>query len=651
MSTFNGLVAEFPDIRVDFFREHPDLRPPLACFLSHIHSDHLAGLENLRSPFIYCSAATKEMLLRLERFPCRINYAKGILEARTQRYRHLRNLLKPLPLETPTILELEPGNHLQVTLFNANHCPGSVMFLFEGQGKAALYTGDVRSEPWFVNAIARSPSLIEYSSGMKTLDTIYLDTSFTNDLNFPTKSQGIRELLQKVSKYPENTIFHFQAWTYGYEDVWISLSKAFRSKIHVDEYKSLMYRSLVAKDKNSQFATQFHLAPEAPALVGFMCGNTYHTGCLTTDESVRIHSCEKGNYCQTVKNSPVVRIQPIITRLPNGQDVAEMGVGGGGDDLEREVELDYLLPEDIEALLELVCGDDDGVPEDLQEQFRLFLLGAMASGRKIPLDMERSAFGEKNETKLSDGLQAIAKKLQTRAKPSVTESPKEALPTTITFPYSRHASLPELCNLVDAFKPKDVWPCTVDVPRWLDDGISIEGLFGQFCSDDKFRHDQLMLEQYQQRGGDIKDVDDTQATTASDGASQHLTACVSPSADGLPKPSLDISPHQLNEATPQQPQVANLGDKSSPGDLQQDGTSGRRAPGIRSVSPDDSDPAFLQNSQGSGLSEYALDIRMNAFYAVLDNARYNTCKPIGLLSTTDNHTYPEWEFEYTGLQK
>ncbi len=74
MSTFNGLVAEFPDIRgklklgpailgdvtqlgltdlpsaVDFFRSHPNLRPPLACFLGHIHSDHLAGLESLRAP-------------------------------------------------------------------------------------------------------------------------------------------------------------------------------------------------------------------------------------------------------------------------------------------------------------------------------------------------------------------------------------------------------------------------------------------------------------------------------------------------------------------------------------------------------------------------------------------------------------------------
>ncbi len=42
---------------------------------------------------VYCSAATKEMLLRLERYPCRINYASGILETRTQRYRHLKSLL------------------------------------------------------------------------------------------------------------------------------------------------------------------------------------------------------------------------------------------------------------------------------------------------------------------------------------------------------------------------------------------------------------------------------------------------------------------------------------------------------------------------------------------------------------------------------
>lgn len=40
------------------------------------------------------------------------------------------------------------------------------------------------------------------------------------------------------------------------------------------------------------------------------------------------------------------------------------------------------------------------------------------------------------------------------------------LPSIITFPYSRHAAYDELCDLVKAFKPRDVYPCTVDEKRW-----------------------------------------------------------------------------------------------------------------------------------------------------------------------------------------
>ncbi|KAK4179431.1 beta-lactamase-like protein [Triangularia setosa] len=644
MSTFNGLVAEFPDIRVDFFRSHPELRPPLACFLSHIHSDHLTGLESLRSPFVYCSAATKEMLLRLERFPCRINYAKGILEARVQRYRHLKTLLKPLPLETPIVLVLEPGNHLQVTLFNANHCPGAVMFLFEGGGKAALYTGDTRSEPWFVNAIARSPSLIEYSSGLKTLDTIYIDTSFIDDVSFPPKSQGIRELLEKVSKYPKDTIFHFQAWTYGYEEVWIALSKTLQTKIHVDDYKMSIYRALVAKDADSKFGAQFHLAPEAPALVGFMCGNTYHLGCLTLDQNVRLHSCEKGNYCPTVQNnlSSLVWIQPIVTRLPDGKDVAELGVGGGGEDPEREAELDYLLLEDVESLLEMF-SDAEEVSDAMQEQIRHFLLSAVASGRKVPLDLERSVLGDKDEIKLSDGLQAITKKLKSQTKqPSLTDSNTVALPKTITFPYSRHSSFPELCELADAFKPKNIWPCTVDVPRWIDQDITIEGLFGHHCSTSEFRYDKLMFEQRAKLGISDQEMLGTQVTTTSANSSQRNLLELPHKDAGL----LAVE-QQLPIANTNGHSTPILSRDSLPEPASEDDIVMKSDIVIQDyTSFEDFDGIYPHSSQQSITSETALEARINAFQVMLNNARKPAGQTIGLISTSDHHTFLDKELDF-----
>jgi DNA cross-link repair 1C protein len=160
-----------------------------------------------------------------------MNFDTGLLEARVQRFKHLKTLLKPIPLETPTQIELEPGNILQVTLFDANHCTGAVMFLFERDGNAVLYTGDIRSEPWFVNNLTRNPFLIEYTSGLKTLDCIYLDTSNTGPTKFPTKAEGLKELLEKVLKYPPDTVFHFTAWTFGYEEVWMALSKALKSPV------------------------------------------------------------------------------------------------------------------------------------------------------------------------------------------------------------------------------------------------------------------------------------------------------------------------------------------------------------------------------------------------------------------------------------
>ncbi|KAH8597615.1 beta-lactamase-like protein [Bisporella sp. PMI_857] len=324
MSTFGGFMPEFPDIRVDYFRQSSGHRPPLACFLSHIHSDHLTGLDNLKSPFVYCSAATRELLLRLERYGHRLNFAKGILEARKLQYKHLNKLLKAVPLETPTRIELEPGNEIQVTLFDANHCTGAVMILLEDGSKAILYTGDIRSEPWFVNSLVRNPFLIEYTSGLKKLDCLYLDTSNTRPIKFPTKAEGLKELLLKVSQYPPDTVFHFAAWTFGYEE------------IHVDDYKLKLYQSLRGSPDlpSSQF-----LPNDGRVLTGYICGNTAQAGFLTNNTNARIHSCEKGMQCANV-NEKTVWIRPIIARTLSGVEIGEIGIGGGGDDLSRNPELD-----------------------------------------------------------------------------------------------------------------------------------------------------------------------------------------------------------------------------------------------------------------------------------------------------------------------
>ena len=62
-----------------------------------------------------------------------------------------------------------------------------------------------------------------------------------------------------------------------------------------------------------------------------------------------------------------------------------------------------------------------------------------------------------------------------------------------SFPYSRHSSYNELCHLVEAFKPKNIHPCTVDEANWTPVS-SMSFLFGHIYDFPvSFRHDQMMF--------------------------------------------------------------------------------------------------------------------------------------------------------------
>ncbi|KAI1619897.1 DNA cross-link repair 1C protein [Exophiala viscosa] len=488
MSTFNGIVREFPEIRIDYFRSHPNRPPPKAYFLSHMHSDHIVGLEFVKGTFVYCTTTTRNILLKLEKYPHRINFVKGILESRKLHYHHLDTILRPLPLQTATEIELSPKSTIRVTLLDANHCPGAVMFLIEGNGKAVVYTGDIRSEPWWVTSIVQNPVLLPYACGLKTLDCIYLDTTFASReepyRDFPTKAEGIKELLDKVDQCPPDTTFYFRAWTLGYENVWTALSNFLQSRIHVNEYQ---LRILGPDKKHGPTGYT-----EEAALTGYKVGHSQMPGCLTKDNSSRIHSCEPGLQChqQLSKQQNVVWITPIITRLKDGTEVLEIGAGGGGGDLYQEADLKM---EDTATLQQLgeFCAqytDDEKVRSDIQDVVeyasRFGNFSVTLEGTEIP-DASLDA-----KISLKDFVALLSKRWDA-SKHHMNHGPLGKLAgrgDTIHFPYSRHSSYMELRHLVSVFRPKDICPCTVEPEVWSEE-VSMQVLFGDVCSGNEFHFD------------------------------------------------------------------------------------------------------------------------------------------------------------------
>lgn len=92
--------------------------------------------------------------------------------------------------------------------------------------------------------------------------------------------------------------------------------------------------------------------------------------------------------------------------------------------------------------------------------------------------MELLTSGADNKTALLNFLQDLINKSKSqialdRSLLAANSRAEGTLPSIITFPYSRHSSYAELCHLVDAFKPKDVWPNTVNPREWLEQGMAI----------------------------------------------------------------------------------------------------------------------------------------------------------------------------------
>lgn len=99
------------------------------------------------------------------------------------------------------------------------------------------------------------------------------------------------------------------------------------------------------------------------------------------------------------------------------------------------------------------------------------LTNVFTSGHNMPLKLD-IAMSDGEPASLQPVVRALSRLSGLRSPRNISKPQlSDGLPKTIYFPYSRHSSYPELCQLVAQFRPKDVWPCTVDRKQWMADGM------------------------------------------------------------------------------------------------------------------------------------------------------------------------------------
>jgi DNA cross-link repair 1A protein len=164
-------------------------------------------------------------------------------------------------MNTPTSIASK-GKSVIVTLFDANHCPGAVMFLFEIGNKKVLHVGDFRFNRELMMQV---PQLLSFSNGSSRLDEIFLDTTYCDvKYTLPTQAEAIRaaievaekEMLTSKKDKSSKTLFLFGSYTIGKERIYMSVAERLQMKVFVDTRRYQILSSLEwPKERMQMFTT------------------------------------------------------------------------------------------------------------------------------------------------------------------------------------------------------------------------------------------------------------------------------------------------------------------------------------------------------------------------------------------------------------
>lgn len=193
----NGKVIPGTPIAVDFWktRECPNAR---LFFLTHLHGDHIVGLSSSWQHKIYCSEVTGKLLV--------------------ERYDIDVSLISPLETGCSHILYVDSDQieQMSVTVIDAHHCPGSVMFLFEGYFGKILYTGDFR----FDSEMKDDPLM----RNILHADTLYLDNTYNSPkCVFPSREESFKQMMEIIQSHED---FHVKIGlrNLGKEDLLVKIA-------------------------------------------------------------------------------------------------------------------------------------------------------------------------------------------------------------------------------------------------------------------------------------------------------------------------------------------------------------------------------------------------------------------------------------------